>query len=207
MQSPDFRSILYFISVVIFATLSIQFYWNYKNYKDGKQQLIREVQSSVDNAIDSYFIQLADRNTIGISLKGEGKVLENSQVDSLLRRIDQSDEGLDLINRIDPTDISEVNIVTGSELRNEDTVFGAVNSQEKHRDLKNFFSDTQILDTSTQSAQLAKRIIVSLNTDTLELDVLNNYIEKQLAAKNINIDYAYVFRKKEEVAQELIQKW
>lgn len=202
MRNRNFSSILYFISVVILVTLSIQFYWNYKNFKDGKQQLIREVQSSVDNAIDSYYIELADRNTIGISLKEDGSIIENPQVDSLLHKIDQSGNGLDFLNNIDPRDISEMNIIKGSELRNKDTVFGAVNSSVKHRDLNNFFNDTQSLDTTRDVAQLARRIIISLKTDTLEIPVLNNHINEQLAAKNINIDYAYIFRKNEEVTQE-----
>ncbi len=182
MQNRNFSSILYFISVVILVTLSIQFYWNYKNFKDGKQQLIREVQSSVDNAIDSYYIELADKNTIGISLKEDGSIIENPQIDSLLRKIDQSGNGLDFLNNIDPRDISEVNIISGSELRN-DTVFGAVNSSEKQQ-------------------QLAKRIIISLNTDTLEISVLNNHIDEQLAAKNFDIDYAYTFSRDGNVTQE-----
>ena len=202
MQSQNLRSILYFISVVILVTFSIQFYWNYKNFRDGKQQLIREVQSSVDNAIDSYYIELADRNTIGISLKEDGSIIGNPQVDSLLRRIDGSGKGLDLLNNIDPKDISEINIIKGAELRNKDTVFGAVNSSEKNRDLNNFFKDTQSLDTTRDMTQLASRIILSLNTDTLEIPVLNNHINDQLAAKNINIEYAYIFRKNEVVTQK-----
>ncbi len=202
MQNRNFSSILYFISVVILATLSIQFYWNYKNFKDGKQQLIREVQSSVDNALASYYIELADRNTIGISIKEDGSLIENPQVDSLLRKIDRSGNGLDFLDNIDPRDISEINIINGSELRNKDTVFGAVNSSAKHRDLNNFFNDTQSLNTTRDMTQLASRIILSLNTDTLEIPVLNNHINEQLAAKNINIDYAYIFRKNEGVTQE-----
>lgn len=202
MQNRNFSSILYFISVVILATLSIQFYWNYKNFKDGKQQLIREVQSSVANAIDSYYIELADRYTIGISLKEDGSIMGNAQVDSLLRKIDRSDKGLDVLNNIDPGEISEVNIISGSELRNKDTVFGAVNSSERHRDLHNFFSDTQSLDTMRDMTQLAKRIIISLNTDTLEISVLNNHIDEQIAAKNFDIDYAYIFKRDGNITQE-----
>ena len=183
MRNRNFSNILYFISVVILATLSIQFYWNYKNYRDGKQQLIREVQSSVDNAIDSYYIELAERNTIGISLKEDGSIMGNPQVDSLLRKIDRSDKGLDVLNNIDPREISEVDIISGSELRNKDTVFGAVNASEKQQ-------------------QLAKRIIISLNIDTLEISILNNHIDEQIAAKDFDMDYAYIFRRDGNVTQE-----
>lgn len=189
MQNRKFTSLLYFISVVILATLGIQFYWNYKNYKDGKQQLIREVQSSVDNAIDSYYIELAERNTIGITLKEDGSILENPQVDGLLRKIDRSGKGLDILNSIDPKDISKINVIKGSQL-NKNTFLGEANSPEGTRER------------SQDMTQLAKRIIISLNTDTLEIPILNTHINEQLAAKNIAIDYAYTFRKDGEVSQE-----
>ncbi len=202
MQNRNFSSILYFISIVIFATLSIQIYWNYKNFKDGKQQLIREVQGSLDNAIDSYYIELADRNTIGISLKEDGSIIGTPQIDSILHKIDRSSNGLDFLSNIDPGEISEVNIISGSELRNKNNVFGEVNSSGKHRDLQNSFDDKRPLDTTQNIAQLAKRIIISLNTDTLEISVLNTYIDEQMAAKNFDIDYAYIFRKDGNVTQE-----
>ncbi len=202
MSNRNFSSILYFISVVILATLSIQFYWNYKNFKDGKQQLIREVQSSLDNAIDSYYIELADRNTIGISLKEDGSFLRTPQVDSILHKIDRAGNGFDFLNDIDPEEISEINIISGSELRNNDTVFGTVNSSGKHQDLQNSFDDKRPLDTMQNMAQLANRIIISLSTDTLEISVLNNHIDEQIAAKNIDIDYAYTFRKGGNITQE-----
>lgn len=202
MENRKFRSILYFITVVILVTLGIQFYWNYKNYQNGKEQLIREVQSSVDNAIDAYYIELADRNTVGISLKGDGSILENAQLDTLLRKIDLSGKGLEVLNTIDPRDISEINVISGSELRKKDTAFGAVNSPGSNKDIHNFFDGTQSPDTTSRMTRLAKRIIISLNTDTLEIPVLNKHIEEQLSAKNIDIDYAYIFRKNGEIAQK-----
>ena len=201
MRNQNFSRILYFISVVILATLTIQFYWNYKNYRDGKNQLIREVQSSVDNAIDSYFITLADKNTIGITLKEDGNVLANPQVDSLLRKIDQSGKGLNFINNIDPSEISEINVITGSELRIKDTVPGASDSSNNNLDLHKI-EGTGTVNGNKKITNLANRIILTLNTDTIDVNVLNNYIDEQLTAKNIDIKYAYLFKRKEGVIQK-----
>jgi len=44
---------LYVITIVILSTICIQVYWNYKNYQINKQQLINDVQVSLDNAVDS----------------------------------------------------------------------------------------------------------------------------------------------------------
>ena len=44
---------LYVITIVILSTICIQVYWSYKNYQINKQQLINDVQVSLDNAVDS----------------------------------------------------------------------------------------------------------------------------------------------------------
>ncbi|MDT0691203.1 HAMP domain-containing sensor histidine kinase [Salegentibacter sp. F188] len=186
MRNWNFRTILYFICTVILATLSIQFYWNYKNYIDGEQQLIREVQSSLDSAIDSYFIDLADRNTIGISVSKDGEILKNTEFDSLLSRIDQQDtgKGIDILDRIDPNDISKMNIISGPGLDDQKKALG-----------------TDKLDSENTITDLAKRIILSFTVDTLEISILNSYLNDQLSAKNINVDYAYKFKSNNGVVQ------
>ncbi|MEP0264996.1 HAMP domain-containing sensor histidine kinase [Dokdonia sp.] len=65
MQERNYKTILYFISSVILITLAIQVYWNYKNYQAGKQQLINDVQTSLDNAVSIYYENKAAQNTMG----------------------------------------------------------------------------------------------------------------------------------------------
>ena len=71
MQQRNYKTILYFISIVILATLAIQVYWNYKNYEAGKAQLVRDVQTSVDNAVSTYYENLASQNTLGFLGSGD----------------------------------------------------------------------------------------------------------------------------------------
>ncbi|MFC4635898.1 sensor histidine kinase [Dokdonia ponticola] len=70
MQERNYKTILYFISAVILITLAIQVYWNYKNYQVGKQQLVNDVQTSLDNAVSNYYEQKAAQNTLGFFSKG-----------------------------------------------------------------------------------------------------------------------------------------
>ncbi len=65
MQERNYKTILYFISAVILITLAIQVYWNYKNYQAGKQQLVNDVQASLDTAVSIYYEEKAARNTLG----------------------------------------------------------------------------------------------------------------------------------------------
>ena len=68
---------LYIISIVILSTIGIQVYWNYKNYQINKQQLINDVQVSLDNAVDSYYANLAERSAI------EGYAIQTNSKDGL----------------------------------------------------------------------------------------------------------------------------
>lgn len=51
--------IIFFIGVIVIVTIAIQFYWNHLQYKDNKQQVINEIQTSLDNAIDTYYNELS----------------------------------------------------------------------------------------------------------------------------------------------------
>lgn len=98
MQERHYKTVLYFISAVILMTLAIQVYWNYKNYQVGKQQLINDVQVSLDNAVDRYYIDLAMENTLGFALSDSTHVLMiegGMQLDPQFKR---NNHGLDVEN-------------------------------------------------------------------------------------------------------------
>ena len=71
MNANKYKWILYTIVAVIIATIGIQAYWNYKNYQTNKQQLINDVQISLDKAVDDYYAALAERTTFGFILEGD----------------------------------------------------------------------------------------------------------------------------------------
>ena len=71
MNDKRYQWILYAIVTVIVVTIGIQVFWNYKNYQANKQQLINDVQASLDKAVDDYYADLAERTTLGISLIGD----------------------------------------------------------------------------------------------------------------------------------------
>ena len=91
MNDRRYNWLLYVVLIVILSTIGIQVYWNYKNYKINKQQLINDVQVSLDNAVDSYYTNLAEHGAIG------GFTLQSSSKDSLF---DTSFEIDSLFNQI-----------------------------------------------------------------------------------------------------------
>ena len=59
MENRKYRWILYFITITILSTITIQLYWNYKNYAENKRQVTNEIQLSLDNAVEEYYSSLA----------------------------------------------------------------------------------------------------------------------------------------------------
>lgn len=62
MNDKKHRWIFYLISATIIATITVQLYWNYKNYEQNKQYVVNEIQESLDNAIEEYFLKLGKEN-------------------------------------------------------------------------------------------------------------------------------------------------
>src|SRR5690554_6353250 len=53
------NKIVFFIGLIVMITITIQFYWNYIQYKDNKQQVINEIQDALDDAIESCYNELS----------------------------------------------------------------------------------------------------------------------------------------------------
>lgn len=68
MNQKNYNWMLYIITVVIIGVISIQFYWNYENYKNQESILINEVQTSLDKAVEDYYEELARENTLNSSV-------------------------------------------------------------------------------------------------------------------------------------------
>lgn len=197
MQQRNYNYLLYFISLVILATLVIQVYWNYKNFQAGKQQLISEVQASLDNAVDSYYIDLADKNTVAFDLQKGDTFTNNRGFDSLLRKIDvYSTNGIRL-DSIDPSTLSEVKVISG---KNRNPADSLLRMQTRFTTTASAFSQADIIrgreegDSIKNLFELTSRLIIAITTDSLNIPELNNYLNEQLRAKDLEIDFGYVYK-------------
>ncbi len=81
MENRKHRWILYFIVITILTTITVQLYWNYKNYEQNKQRVLNEIQISLDNSIEAYYINLSKKNHFTIvepkSLTASDKLEKN----------------------------------------------------------------------------------------------------------------------------------
>ena len=91
MNEQKYRWLLYAIITVIVCTIGIQVFWNYKNYLTNKHQLVNDVQSSLDKAVDDYYAILAERTTIGFAFEGDKSAhffKEGSEFQNILSQIE-----------------------------------------------------------------------------------------------------------------------
>ena len=213
MNRLKYRWLLYFISAVILTTLCIQGYWNYKNYQLGKQQLINDVQTSLDNAVDQYYTHLATsesfefiRDSVEINLSHSN--LLNAGRDSIRIVINDSNrefssrsvvregfpKGLKMIKRQTKDTINSVIMI-------KDSIGEGVRTDS----LKAYFEQL-----SEPIEWLSSKIILSLSEDELSLARIDSLFEIELERKNISIDYGFSykhpFHKKQKLRGDIIEK-
>lgn len=182
MHTTKYRNILLFIGAVIFFTLGIQFYWNYKNYKESKRQFINEVQISLDNAVDHYFIKLVSEKTIPF-LKSDS-IDTNRKMDT---QINYSTLHIDsLISRglLDSNNVHfNFKSVESSTIINIGDQKNVPLNVPKSKQLSiDSFSISIIND-------LSSKILSSINEDTFSLIRLDSIFTQELNRKGIQITY------------------
>ncbi|RXG18467.1 two-component system phosphate regulon sensor histidine kinase PhoR [Leeuwenhoekiella aestuarii] len=123
MKNRNYLILIYFISGVILVTLSIQFYWNIKNYETERLRLIDELQASLDNAVDSYYTVLAKNNTLSLLIDNNSQKASTTQkIDSILKRIDLSSQGFKGLDSIKPGKIKSIHILKGLDSLRSDEI-------------------------------------------------------------------------------------
>lgn len=213
MNKLKYKSILYFISLVILATLCIQVYWNFKNYQTGRQQLINDVQTSLDNAVDQYFTELAtkspfrtinDSTTLinGIKRRDVFKFGDSTKTfrktngkhaDGMTVLQSFSSDSIDLnITFLDSTFIENAFIENAYIERRRNPIFEFINSS------------------NDPITELSSKIIISISEDELSLNKIDSLFTAELERKNIGVTYglshADTFQENDSLRANIIAK-
>lgn len=116
------KRIVFFVGLIVIITIAIQFYWNYVQYKNNKQQVINEIQISLDNAVDNYYTELSKKTVFGAFYEYEE---EEEEEDSILNNVSYNRDEitpnsyLEVISlpedsipfkKINPKDIKEITV-------------------------------------------------------------------------------------------------
>jgi len=196
MNDKRYQWILYTIVFVILGTIGIQVYWNYKNYLVNKQQLINDVQHSLDNAVETYFAHLAENNTIAFAFDThEPNFIEHDKLDSIMHKIEISSKCLKSFDSIDIELFDGAKVYKGVE---KDSFLLSMRDSLKqfpHNRLKAIFRDLHI-DSTSQShfRTLTSKVIFSMTNDTLRLKTIDSLFNAELSRKEIAISYGFSYR-------------
>lgn len=170
MNTRKYSWLLYLITFTVIATITVQVYWNYKNYQQNKKHVQNELQLSLDNAIEEYFADIA---------KNDFLTLETKYIATDSTLFSYKKEG-------------KKRKITNSSLSN-----GIISISEKRKKNHNFkFKPSQIeilkKNKTTKNIKLIrnlKSILISINSDYIDYKKLDSLVKKQLKSKNIQLPY------------------
>ncbi len=131
MKKQQYRAIIYFIGVVVAITLATQVYWNYKNYQEGKAQLVRDVQTVLDKSLDDYYKEKATQNTRGFFRNSNNSrdFLGSDDFFSFNQSLDSSKFQLQSIFIEDNPDNNQIITISGTDAE-VDSIMGTININE-----------------------------------------------------------------------------
>tara|TARA_R110001583_G_scaffold71272_2_gene201078 strand:- start:1488 stop:2954 length:1467 start_codon:yes stop_codon:yes gene_type:complete len=175
MNKQNYKRVVYLIGITIIITITVQLYWNYREYQNNKQNLIINVQHSLDNAVEDYyanltrsgFITYSSENPKDSSKKMDTILVETKSKRGLRIKIDST------LENIAKKDTSRIFVLGGFRSRNPNFI-------NRHTISKNIDS-------------LISKIVVSFSRDTLDLEKLNNYLIEEFDRKKINVTYGLKF--------------
>lgn len=217
MNTKKYNWILYLISATIAITIAVQLYWNYKNYEENKLRITNEIQSSLDDAIEKYYLELAkdDFTTIiDIGESSDSGTKRHIRFDSLIKNSYTFKESDPLKKRdsfgsvkfpkatFDITSISINSDEKIDEKKNDSIMRNIKNELSKKRtSLKKKVNTTSKIKLTYISGLKAadsikfikslKPIFVSITSTMIKYSKLDSLIQSQLNKKEIPLTFAY----------------
>lgn len=202
MNDKRHKYILYIIIVVIVATVGIQAYWNYKNYQANKQQLITDIQTSLDKVVDDYYAELAQKTTLGFTFDSDKKreVLKKGGIlEGISKSIDKSKSSLKTLDSLRLNTIESVTVVKGLKA-------DSLLKHKKHSKFPFWNEDSIVkpqlriltydsLQTKNEFELLTSKVFISLKNDTLDVKKIDSLLRLNLDSKKIDLNYKINYNK------------
>lgn len=199
MNDKRYKWILYTITAVIAATIAIQIFWNYKNYKVNKQQLINDVQVSLDKAVDDYYTNLAQETTLGFSFESmstDELLDEGSEFTAILQDIDEKNGRFKNLDSVDVSHIEGATIVRGFQVdsmmeahRKEHPPISVDSFKAQINELKATKDDLNL----SNIEMLTSKIVISINNDSLDIKKVDSLFKEELSRKGIDLKNRITF--------------
>jgi hypothetical protein len=220
VEKLNFKRIGILIGATLLVSIGVQAWRMYSQFEIIQSQLVSDIQESLDNAVESYYADLAKTNVITLTDN-----LQLEQTAGLPLQIDSLTEGFDpdkfltsdtvLFNEISKPFIERVGkskmifrAIEGAEKGRPDSIFW---SEVRTDSLKTFtfidsakgkgvdqinnlnvFWGQKAADSLTQIKYLTNRIIISITRDSIEVEKIRENLKSELERRKIEIDYQLV---------------
>jgi len=206
MKSRSYKSILAFITVTILATISLQIYWNIKNYAENERRLINDVQVAFDNGIEHYYEEDA-KNTFMALVENSMQNLSN---DTVFRREFRKNHfplnkkqisSISILNKGKikvPSRKDSVKIKTkafaktflaNDSLQQNPKAVDTLKISPSSLSTVKVVRGKRAVDSLSKAERIANKIIISMLQDSIELNRVAKAFDKEISRKNIEVDY------------------
>jgi len=217
MNTKKHQWLFYLITATIVATISLQFYWNYKNYEENKVRISNEIQLSLDNAIEEYYATLAKEEIttiINFSSNNKDQSLgQKIRYDSIFKNSKKFQKFKSLLNNDSPLtkpkfEISSISFETDdkNDAKKTDSILknlakviidnqktsteSSQKTSHKNKGKIKYFTGKNSAD-SIKLIKNLKPIFLSITTSFIDYKQLDSLIKNQLNKKKLPI--AFVF--------------
>jgi signal transduction histidine kinase len=220
MQKLNFKRIGILIGITLLISIGVQAWRMYAQFQIIQRQLVSDIQESLDNAVESYYAEIAKTNVITLTDN-----LELEQPVGMPLHVDTLPEGFDpkkfftadtvLFNENSKPFIERVGkskmifrAIEGAEKGRPDSIFW---SEVRTDSLKTFtfidsaegtgvdqvnnlnvFWGQKSADSLTRIKYLTNRIIISITRDSIEVQKIRENLKSELERRKIEIDYQLV---------------
>ncbi len=206
VKKAKFRAVIYLISFTVLVTLSIQVYRNIQNYELNRERLVTDVQLALDNGVEAYYADIARNNMIQFT------TYERNGRDSLAPILQGSGTWQNVVEV--PDNVTHLlgtvdSLRPGSVIVNRNSVFRI--SDSIRRLPLSGISDFQMFrgeagDSLNDLQRFTNQILFSLTLDTLDFDLMQEYVGAELERKQLNMPYDLVLYRGDTIAGSLKKK-
>ncbi len=209
MKKLQFKRIGFLIGFTLLVSIGVQAWRTYSQIQIIKRQLVVEIQQALDNALESYFAELAKTDVIAMTNRpGPPSLLNPGSLDSghITQITVSSQDSTDgSANGLSRNNIRLRRFQNAGKTEGIDSIFwqGAPTdstlemvlldtskmlSIDKKHDLNVFYSSSQT-DSINQLQYFTNKIIISITRDSLDFDKIKTFLEAELDRRKIEIDY------------------
>lgn len=212
MKKLQFKRIGFLIVFTLLVSIGIQVWRNYNQFLLIQEQLVSEIQQSLDNAVENYYAELAKTDVItltdmrseGQSRTDSGNVKQQIQhlrikkldtLGSFLDRVGQSKELFQALENVEKGGLDSFLWKSSDQKDSLNNIVlldsGRSMGMDKKNELRIFMGKSNA-DSINRLEFLTSKIIISITRDSLDFEKINAYLFEELDRKGIDINYRLI---------------